>query len=270
MKNKIVCDTNVWYYVENGKIKLEDYNLKFPLYSTYLSLNELLTTVQWNSNPELIFRVIETMRKNSFIILATPQNYVTGICLGIESDILNNNTILEMQYKLMFCQAAKEDFYSTSTEKTIFKAWIDYVNNFNLYHQETANYAEMLVHDLQKQAINKEYKKAVYENKKASEAKSNLFTESKYRTIFGEDLSKLPIYLSQFELFNNTQFQFIKSIRVAGFGHNANDFEDMDNLMYVNEGDLYWTEENRWLNLIKEAGMTKYLERPKVNTRFIY
>jgi len=40
--NKIICDTHIWYYIEDGTIDLKSINPKYPLCSTYLTLNELL------------------------------------------------------------------------------------------------------------------------------------------------------------------------------------------------------------------------------------
>lgn len=38
-----------------------------------------------------------------------------------------------------------------------------------------------------------------------------------------------------------------------------NDLFDLYNLAYVRRGDKYWTNEKKWIKLIKEAGCEKYL-----------
>jgi hypothetical protein len=96
--NKIICDTNIWYYVENGIIDLKSINPKFPLCSTYLTLNELLTTPKWFSEPERVFNVIKVMLENSSIVLCCPQLYVKNITF------IQKNQDLEILDRFRLCQ----------------------------------------------------------------------------------------------------------------------------------------------------------------------
>ncbi|MBL0281926.1 MAG: hypothetical protein IPQ11_16530 [Bacteroidetes bacterium] len=43
-----------------------------------------------------------------------------------------------------------------------------------------------------------------------------------------------------------------------------NDENDLQNMIYVQPGDLYWTLEKRWLSIIREIKLDKYLyQEPK-------
>lgn len=265
--NKIVCDTNIWYYVENGTIKLKDYDFKYPLSSTWLSLNELFMTPLLYKDPELVFRVIDTMFVNSKTILIYPDDYIRGICFGID---INNNQLIHIEIKALieFYKKAKVDFYSSLQEKPIFDAWIEYVNNFNLEQKKRANGVKEVENKMKEIASETNYKRRIYEDKDEIEKQHTNLISIRFYELFKNDDELLPEYERQFKLYNSVKFQLIKRLTVTGLAHQENDFEDFDNLIYVNEGDLYWTEENRWLNLIKDSKMLKYLESPKLNKKF--
>ncbi len=269
--NKIICDTNIWYYVENGTIKLEDYEFKYPLYSTYLSLNELFTTPLWIDNPELVFRVIDSMFANSNLILMFPDDYIWGICLGID---INYNQLIDVEIKadIEFYKKAKVDFHSSLQAKPIFDAWIDNVNNFNLEQKKRADKVKEVEKEMKEISLEINYKKMIYKDENAIKEKLNSQIEEKFYSIFNKlDSSNyiniLSEFKKQFELFNHTTFQVMKLLTITKFAHQENDFEDLDNLIYVNESDLYWTEEKRWINLVKDSKMNKYLEIPKLNKK---
>jgi hypothetical protein len=197
-----------------------------------------------------------------------PDDYIRGICLGV--DITYNQLIhFEIKAYIEFYERAKVDFYSSSQEKPIFDAWIGNVNNFNLEQKKRADKVKEDENEMKETSLEIDYKKMIYKDESEIKKKLNYQIEEKFYSLFNSnDVSILPEFKKQFELFNNTTFQVIKLLTITKFAHQENDFEDLDNLIYVNEGDLYWTEEKRWINLVKDSKMNKYLETPKLNKKF--
>ena len=226
--NKIICDTNIWYYVENRTIKLEDYEFKYPLYSTYLSLNELFTTLLWIDKPELVFRVIDSMFANSNLILMFPDDYIRDICLGVD---INYNQLIHIEIKahIEFYRKAKVDFYSSLQAKPIFDAWIENVNNFNLEQKKRADKVKEYEKEMKEISLEINYKKVIYKDENASKEKLNSQIEEKFYSIFNKlDSSNyiniLPEFKKQFAKVLFTELFRSASSRItdADFPPNSN------------------------------------------------
>jgi hypothetical protein len=65
--------------------------------------------------------------------------------------------------------------------------------------------------------------------------------------------------LSSFQLIINTLDTFLINLEKGACSWQQNDDEDLFNLIYVEPNDKYLTQEKRWKNIIKEAGMEAYL-----------
>lgn len=76
-------------------------------------------------------------------------------------------------------------------------------------------------------------------------------TESKHDLI--------GLEMKETELLIKTLDHFFKTVELSGMKIQVNDWMDMAILAYVQPGDLFWTRENRWKRLIKEAGCANYL-----------
>lgn len=61
------------------------------------------------------------------------------------------------------------------------------------------------------------------------------------------------------ELFEAILNHVFKEVEVGSKKFKANDFVDLFMLLYVQPGMLYWTDDKKWLSLIREAGMGHYL-----------
>ena len=48
-------------------------------------------------------------------------------------------------------------------------------------------------------------------------------------------------------------------METSNLGWQVNDFYDLCNLIYVSPRDHYYVKEKKWIELIKRAGMSKYL-----------
>jgi hypothetical protein len=65
--------------------------------------------------------------------------------------------------------------------------------------------------------------------------------------------------LQEIELILKTLGQFFLMIELTSMKMQPNDWEDFAILGYLRPGDKYWTKENRWIEIINQAGCNNYL-----------
>ena len=80
----------------------------------------------------------------------------------------------------------------------------------------------------------------------ARQATNNLFS-----------LRRLP--LKEYELLVLVLDKFSKELEIGERKWQRNDLFDLFNLAYVRRGDKYWTNEKKWINIIKAVGCEHYL-----------
>ncbi len=71
------------------------------------------------------------------------------------------------------------------------------------------------------------------------------------------NLRKLP--LRDYELLICVMDLFYKKLETGSIVWKENDLNDLFILAYVRRGDKYWTKDQKWIDLIKEAGFDEYL-----------
>lgn len=71
------------------------------------------------------------------------------------------------------------------------------------------------------------------------------------------NLRKLP--LRDYELLICVMDLFYKKLETGSIVWKENDLNDLFILVYVRRGDKYWTKDQKWIDLIKEAGFDEYL-----------
>ncbi len=76
-------------------------------------------------------------------------------------------------------------------------------------------------------------------------------TEGKYDLV-GLDMKKAELLLKTLD-------HFFKTVELSKMKIHPNDWMDFAILAYVQQGDLFWTQEKRWKRLIREAGCGHYL-----------
>ena len=68
------------------------------------------------------------------------------------------------------------------------------------------------------------------------------------------------MFWEDIELYLNVRYQWIKKLKFQKtMKIEENDIVDLWNMVFVNKNCLYWTNDAKWINLIKEARMEKYL-----------
>ena len=71
------------------------------------------------------------------------------------------------------------------------------------------------------------------------------------------DLKRVPLH--DYELLVLVMDCFFKKLETGELKWQRNDLFDLFNLAYVRRGDKYWTNEKRWIQIIKAAGCEEYL-----------
>ena len=74
------------------------------------------------------------------------------------------------------------------------------------------------------------------------------------------DLKRVPLH--DYELLVLVMDCFFKKLETGELKWQRNDLFDLFNLAYVRRGDKYWTNEKRWIQIIKTAGCDGYLYNP--------
>lgn len=64
---------------------------------------------------------------------------------------------------------------------------------------------------------------------------------------------------SKFEFYENIHCQYHRNLMLSKMKADSNDKYDLENMIYVQPHDLYWTKEKRWLRIAKETKLEKYL-----------
>lgn len=75
----------------------------------------------------------------------------------------------------------------------------------------------------------------------------------------GELVDPDDVNWADIELFMNALHEFVFGVDSIKSSPAGNDFGDLFNLLYVNPGERYWTNEKYWNRVIKRAGMGHYL-----------
>jgi hypothetical protein len=248
---RIVADTNIWYYLGSNKALLS--KLKDQLTPTYVSLWELCNTGILKSDPLRVQnacrRILETQKN---MIYEPPLRYLIKSCnkkkfkpktireiyalLTISSRIAKGATIAKDK---------EEDFHQYILEKK------QELKNIKVSMNELALVCKSKIKDKVKHK--KAYSLPIiigYLNFLAKQA-----TNNKY------NLKKLP--LRNYELLICVMDLFYKKLETGSTIWSENDLNDLFILAYVRRGDKYWTKDQKWIDLIREAGCEEYLFNPE-------
>ncbi|HQS35839.1 MAG: hypothetical protein B7Y11_12820 [Sphingobacteriia bacterium 24-36-13] len=74
-----------------------------------------------------------------------------------------------------------------------------------------------------------------------------------------KELDFSAIDWSGFELYENVHAKYIRNLQISNLRADRNDENDLKNMLYVQPREKYWTLEKRWLSIIREIKMEKYL-----------
>jgi ribosomal small subunit protein bTHX len=245
-KNRVIADTNIWYKLGDNQ-ELFD-KVKETIYPVYNNLWELSATGRLYSAPEKVRNAIrKIMLCSKRMIIEEPLTYLIK---QSNKDFHAEISPLTISMK-NFTREIANGCYLQENQKDIFYKFISDIkkdldeikSDFN----ETALICKEKIKDLKKHRKQETWQGTVrFINFLAKGATGGKF-----------NIEKLP--LSDYELLILVIDNYFKKLETGDIKWQRNDLFDLFNLAYVRKGDKYWTEEKKWINIIKEINCEHYL-----------
>lgn len=260
-KTKIVCDTNIWYEFAKGNYdvsKMKDQNL----IGTHVSITELAQTPNMTENPELFKRTLIALKDNyKGIIKTNPYEYLIGAFFyGFKPDQSLANRILSG-----FDAFIQMDLNSIPID-VLNKTRNDIENVVSVQKSISEPINEGLITIRQNIKKNGGKKKRKKINTIDSWKQFISDTVLSYSREFLNTDYKININHEQWKYFEfiilTFEEYFLRLEISANRKFDKNDWGDLLNLVYVQPGDKYWTEENKWNTIFREnETLSKYIYR---------
>ncbi len=245
---KVICDTNIWYYVGDGTINPDDIKDKNKLIATYNNIDELSRTFNLIDNSDHVRNSIQAIFKYmSDVIYEQPLIYLKKLANpDFKYDIKKNlGQILEFTQLIAnghdLDKSKKEDYRKYCQQR--------YENL-----QEAAGFFNKEADKIRKKITDKK------KHKEEDTIPLNRNLISFFVSTQTND-NGLPndFDWNKIELFEHTLKYYFLELETTDMKVQPNDWYDIFQLIYVQPGNKIWTREKRWKNLIIKAGMEKYL-----------
>lgn len=243
---RVIVDTNIWYALADDE---ELFNkVKSELYPIYNNLWELSNTGRIHSNPE---KVMNTIRKvmlcSKRMIIDEPLKHLINKSNKGYKPYITRHT----QDMLNFTQKIANGYFIDENQK----------ENFQKHIKETKEGLDEVKSNFNNTALECKERIKNYEKHRRKETwflivhfidfMARQATEGKF------NLKKLP--LKDYELLILVMDKYFKKLETGETIWQRNDLYDLFNLAYVRRGDKYWTNEKKWIDIIKEVGCEHYL-----------
>jgi hypothetical protein len=247
---KIVIDTNKLYDLGSNELLLHKVSQE-PITPTFVSLRELTTTGNLLAKPTEVRDACRAMlRYEDKLITEPPFLYLAKLYESKSLDGINppphDLVIARMLAAGETIAPGQEDkFYEFVKER----------------RAELQKGADIFNHN----AIG--IRERIGENKRQHLAIDSLQLTAEFIQFCVSEAtnkhSDLAGYTSEkFELLLVVLDQFFKKIETSPMSYKPNDLYDFALLAYVQPGDKLWTSDGRWVGLIKEVGLERYLYSP--------
>ena len=243
---KIIADTNIWYGLGQEENLFEKVKSE-PIAPTFANIHELSKSENLIDKEDLsrnAIRMLFKFKENT--IYEPPFIFLAKLKQKYEYDIN-----LEIGHWLEFTSKFAEGHGISPDKKEEFKKEI-LVGRKNLeqvaelFNNEAENIRERIL------------------NKKSHKKNNTYQITAEFINFCVSQSTRGKVNIDGFELDNielliKTLDHFFKTLETSKMKVQANDWYDFAILAYVQPGDKYWTRENRWKNLIAEAGCGHYL-----------
>lgn len=251
---RIICDTMIWYGLSKYQLQIPDPS-KYTLVCTYLSLMELAFS------PNNLKKIEEVQAAIQVIIQLKPEiilRYPWNHALILFEEEFDREVEIEEDLTLEFIRFLhnypKEELMSDSFKDHLEEISSTRRENF----EESADFLSKLF------GLNNEVKRIL---KRYSDDNSFLLIVKNWllhnlneRELKTYSLDSIP--WDQFEFYTTIGAYYMRTMMLSRRKADGNDENDLTNMIYVQPGDKYWTLEKKWLNLAREAKMTKFLYEP--------
>lgn len=248
---KVICDTMIWYEIGRGTIDVPNRDI-YKLVCTYASMNELALSPNATNNLSDVKNAIGAIFKSKpEIIVKSPiEHFIKSIGHNLPYDEEfrpENDAVM-----IFLRQLSKQT--NASFKKGSFRNWFDRVNKIRRANlQSNADFLnELYDHDNELRRIFKKHHD--FNN---NDVRTLMLNDLKHNYEIDLDVSEVD--WSLIELYEKTYSQYLKRLIISRQKASANDSMDLANLLYVQPGILYWTKEKRWISMIQDAKMDKYL-----------
>lgn len=243
--NRIICDTNIWYQLNNGIISKPE---KFEIFVTFLSIEEISLTYNLDQKTDYIRDVIRTAMKVSNGFFEMPPFH--HIVVKENNSLTRNDFYPIIEGFLSFTELiANERITQENLKETL-----PYREKRKKLHAKVAQEINDLA-AIAKQTNMGKMKYWKLDTVNDSREVVKRWIESSTGMTISESFKWKNI-----ELFEKTMEYWFKELAIyTPLLVKTNDIVDVFNLLYVEPGDLYWCRDKPWNKRIQKAGMSKYL-----------
>ena len=243
---RIIVDTNVWYQL--GKDDVLFNKVRDKLAPIYNNLWEMSNTGALYNKLDMVRNGIrKAMVCSKKMIITEPMKYL----IKRANRKYRSKTSDYTEQMLLFTQKIANGYYIEEKQK----------DDFYHYIQQSKSQLKQISDDLNKTALEcqnriKSYKKhrqanTYYLTIKYVDFMALQATNNKF------NLKRLP--LKEYELLILVLDKLFKDLETGERKWQRNDLFDLFNLAYVRRGDKYWTNEKKWIDIIKAVGCEHYL-----------
>ena len=245
----IICDTNIWYNIGNGNIDTSTISSTDKLIGNYNNIDEFAGTTNLLHKYDVTKKAIQAMYSNSEnnLILNPPFVHLIKIQKPNFKIDLSNHT----DFMVEFTKSIAQGSVLIDKQKNEFKKIC------NERQQKLQNAADVMNIEAEKIRIatqNVEMKNRTDRIPSVRKLISSFASEQRG----GEHLPK-NFDWRKVELLENVLLDFYILLERGLRKMTANDWNDLFLLAYVQPGKKVWTKEKRWIKIINQAGMSKYL-----------
>mgnify|MGYP000098690012 CR=1 FL=1 len=243
---KIIADTNIWYYLGQNSELFENVRNQ-RISPTFVNIYELSKSDNILNNEELSRKAIQKLFAfKSNVIYEPPFIYVAQLHNDLEFD-----TLKEIGVWLTFTEKFAKGHTIEPSKRDDFKKEIDRIRDnlnsgANFFNEEAEKIRERLKNK-------KEHKQ------KDTHQLTGGFINFIIETTTDKQYNLESFDLNNIELLVRTLDHFFKTLETSKMKIKDNDWFDFSILSYVQPGDKYWTNDSKWIRLIKDAGCGEYL-----------
>ena len=259
----VICDTNIWYDLGEGIISFNQSN-EYELCCTHLSLYELIHTERLKKDHIKVSLACKSVLAYSKrFIQETPLAYLTNLLQQKDNNIPNSNFLEAIEY-LASGHLLDEDIINeldkhlASHKTTLYESFVSPLT-FEMGAVRDFIYEDKSNVFKYKECIKKRETRAL----RFKDLKSKIIKiiNSTYPI---SDSSFTDIFWKKIEFFIRSWITFSSKLKLdKTIEPEPNDAVDLMNLIYVDQDSLYWTNDQRWKNIILEAKLGNQLFNPR-------
>jgi len=257
MKVKVICDTNIWYYLSDGTIKAEELK-NYCLIATFYNFDEL------NSTPKTVKDFSKVQVAAKAIIDNSCDQYLENAILYLtrliyrfhEDKLYHYNLGMRNWNEIRLLGKLPSDFKPSVEISKLYERNIEMKTN----ESEAVSAIENSLAD----QVRKQSRKLWRENKTKyfkSSLRGIIYLLNNFLAGYSDGKAQLTkdFDIKKIELFITAFVYYYKNLEVGTMKAQPNDMYDLFNMIYVQPGNKYFTRDKRWVNIISEAGLSNYL-----------